>query len=371
MSNNIVIIAHKFVTQPDDDLVLFLNSKKYSNVLHIRHSFSDALDRCSFYTWYKEGKVYREEKTRDFKNLPEPFLYLKEFFFTLKWVLGSKIVWDTYIGMDGLCVFFGLTVRLLGRIKKTVFWAIDFVPKDRFESGWKNKIYHFINTLSYKKAEEMWDLSPRMAEARGDYREHKIVPYGVWVDRIKKYSYAECEKNILVFMGHLLPKQGAQLVIKAIPEIVKKIPDFRFKIIGGGSYRTDLEKLAKDSSVEKYCRFLGKIESDKELEKEIAKSCLAIAPYIKKLDTWTYYADPGKVKKYLACGVPVLLTDLPWNAKEISEAGCGEIISEDIGEIAGAVVSLMSPNRNQEYRTKAQKYAQNFNYTRIFGKLDL
>ena len=66
-SKNIVIVAHKFLTQPDDDLVLFLNQKKYENVLHIRHSFSDASDRCSYFTWYKDGDIYKEEKTGDYK----------------------------------------------------------------------------------------------------------------------------------------------------------------------------------------------------------------------------------------------------------------------------------------------------------------
>ncbi len=374
LAKNVVVVSHKFVTQPDDDLVIFLNSKKYSNVLHIRHSFFDAPDRCSYYTWYKEGGVYREERTRDFKGLPEPVIYLKEFFFTLRWLLGSKIVWDTYVGMDGLCVFFGLTVRLLGRVKKTIFWAIDFVPQDRFESGWKNKIYHFINVLGYKNADEMWDLSPRMVEARekflgikkSDYRKQKIVPYGVWVDRVKKYSYEECDKNTLVFMGHLLPKQGVQLVIRAIPEIVKKMPDFRFKIIGGGSYRLELERLAKELNVEKYCHFLGKIKSDEELEKEIAKSCLAIAPYVKNLDTWTYYADPGKVKKYLACGVPVLLTNIPWNAREIENRRCGLIIGEDVKGVITGVITLMGSERNQEYRLRAREYARQFDYANIF-----
>lgn len=373
----IVIVAHKFLTQPDDDLVLFLNQNKFNNVLHIMHSFSDAPNRCSYYTWYKNGTIFREYKTNDYKNLPEPLVYLKEFLFTIKWVWESKIKWDIYIGMDGLCVLFGNFLKFFGKVQKAIFWAIDFVPNDRFNSSFRNKIYHWININGYKNADEMWDLGIRMAEAREKflgikqtlYKSHKVVPYGVWMGRIKKYSYGECEQNTMVFMGHLIPKQGVQLVIQAIPEIIKKIPDFRFKIIGGGEYKDVLVNLANDLGVTNYCDFKGKIEDILELEIEVAKSCLAIAPYIKKLDTWTYYADPGKVKTYLACGVPLLLTDIPWNSKEIEENECGMIISENIEDIAEKVVLLMEKTKNSEFRANTIRYSKNFNYSEIFNDL--
>lgn len=376
---NILIVSHKFLTQPDDDLALFLNEKKYDNVLHIRHSFSDAPDRYSYYTWYKNGKICKEEKTGDYRNFSEPFIYLKELFFTIYWVGKSKIKWDVCIGMDGLCVLFGNILRSFNKVGKTIYWAIDFVPNNRFNSGVRNKIYHWINMCGYKKSDEMWDLSPRMAEAREkfigikktDYKLHKVVPYGVWIDRIKKYKYEECEKNTLVFMGHLLPKQGAQLVIEAIPEIIKKMPDFKFKVIGDGQYKKDLIQLAKKLGVEKYCDFKGKVNDIKELENEIARSCLAIAPYVKKLDTWTYYADSGKVKTYLACGVPVLLTDIPWNAQEIKNNKCGEIITEEKKNIIDSVIRLFDPIINQEYRNNAIKYSKIFDYKNIFNQLSL
>ena len=203
------------------------------------------------------------------------------------------------------------------------------------------------------------------------YRSHKVVPYGVWTKLINKYSYDDCEKNTLVFMGHLLPKQGVQLVIQAIPEIIKKIPNFRFKIIGDGQYRDVLVNLADDLDVANYCDFKGKIEDIRELEIEVAKSCLSIAPYIKKLDTWTYYSDPGKVKTYLACGVPLLLTGIPWNAKEIEENKCGIIISEDIEDIAEKVVLLMEKKNNLEFRANAIKYSKGFDYADIFYNLKL
>jgi len=376
---NIVIVSHKFLTQPDDDLVLFLNEKKIENILHIRHSFSDAPDRRSSTTWYKNGAVHKEYKSEDYKNWPETIIYTKEFLFTIKWIMASGIIWNKYIGMDGLCVLFGNFLKAFGKVKKTVYWAMDFVPEKRFRSGIKNEIYHWINMWGYKKSDEMWDLSPRMAEARGkflgikktDYKLHKVVPYGVWTERIKKYSFAKCEKNTLVFMGHLLEKQGVQLAIKTIPELIKNIPDFKFKIIGGGIYKDDLIRFAKELDVLQYCDFKGKIEDVKILEDEIAKSCVAIAPYIKKLDTWTYYADPGKIKTYLACGVPVLLTDIPWNAKEIEQSKCGMIINEDLDDIKNKILLMMNENNNQQFRYNAIQYAKNFDYKNIFIALNL
>jgi len=376
---NLVIVAHKFVTQPDDDLIHYLKEKKYYNIMHIQHSFSDAPDRCSYYTWYKRGQVYKEFRTNDYRDRNEVIVYLKEFFYTLKWVKESRIKWDIYIGMDGLCVYWGNLLRLLRRVKKTVFWAIDFVPENRFRSKIQNIIYHFINKKGYKKSDEMWDLSPRMAEARDKflginknaYRMHRVVPYGVWTNRIKKYSYNECEQNTLVFMGHLLEKQGVQLIIKAIPEIIKYIPDFRFKIIGDGQYKDNLIALANHINVTRYCDFKGKIDDHKDLENEIAKSCLSIAPYIKELDTWTYYADSGKVKTYLACGVPVLLTDLPWNAAEIEENLCGKIISENPIDISCCIITFMDSQKNQLYRDNAINYSKRFNYEHIFKNLTL
>ncbi len=375
----IIIVSHKFLTQPDDDLVTYLNERKSENVLHIKHSFHDSLDRISRFIWYKKGKIYKESETNDYKKWPEPLIYIKEFYFSIKWVLASHQPWDKYIGMDGLCVLFGNTLRFFGSVKKTIYWAIDFVPENRFESKFKNSIYHWINKHGYKNSDEMWDLSPRMVDAREkflgikktDYRMRKVVPYGVWGVRIKKYTFEKCEKNTIVFMGHMLEKQGAQLIIQALPKLIKINPKLRYKIIGGGQYQNKLIQLAKDLRVDKYCDFRGKIVDHKVVEQEIAKSCIAVAPYIKRLDTWTYYADPGKVKTYLACGVPVLLTDLPWNAKAIEKSKCGKIISEDQNDIINSIIYLMDKKRNQEYRNNAINFAKSFDYQDMFNNLQL
>ncbi len=279
--------------------------------------------------------------------------------------------------MDGLCANFGFLLRFFGRVKKVIYWAVDFVPEKRFESGWKNAIYHKINTNGYKKCDEMWDLSPRMKNARekylgvksADYKKIKIVPFGMWTDRIKSIPYEKSQKDTIVFMGHLLPKQGVQLIIDALPYIKEQNSKVKLKIIGTGSYENDLKEKVKKMGLEKECVFLGRIQKMEDMEEEIAKSAIAVAPYIKSLDTWSYYADPGKVKTYLACGVPVLLTDIPWNAKDIEKAEAGVIITEDPRDIAVKILYLLDTKTNEKYRKNAHDFAKQFNYTRIFSGL--
>ncbi len=378
-SNNVVIVAHKFVTHPDDELVAYLNKNKISNLLHIGHSFYEAPDRRSYYVWYKNGLKYKEKRTLDYSFLPSPLLYAKEIFFTIWWVFSSRIRWDNFIGMDGLCVLAGNILKSLGSVRRTIYWAIDFVPTNRFTSNIVNILYHRVNIHGYKNSDEMWDLSPRMAEARdkflgikkSDYKSLRVVQYGMWVDRIKKYDYKDCDKNTLVFMGRLIESQGVQLILEAMPEVIKRNPKLRFKVIGTGPYRDELIKYAKKLKIYEWCDFKGKISDHREVESEIARSSIAVAPYIKSLDKWTYYADPGKVKTYLACGVPVLLTELPWNARDIVNYKCGVIINENPNIIAKYILNAMKPKFNNEFRKNAINYARKFNYTVIFENLEI
>jgi len=369
----ILIVAHKFLTQPDDELFSYLQGKSGIVSMHICHSFSDAPDRRSRFTLRLSGGGEKSGESSDRKKWPEPLLYLREFFLTVFWAFRLPGKWDTYIGMDGLCVFFGNFLRLIGKVRRTVFWAMDFVPENRFRESLKNRIYRYVNTCSCRKSNEMWDLSPRMLEARekfgglklSDYRFHRVVPYGMWLKRIPVVGWDSCRQKTLVFMGHLIEKQGVQMVLRAIPDIRRRISGFRFRVIGGGSYRSELEKLSSELGVSDCTEFVGKIEDIRDLEASIAECALAVAPYIRELDTFTYYADPGKVKTYLACGVPVLLTDLPWNAREIESAGAGIVIPEDPAVLADTVSRLLECDLGP-MRQRARTYAERFDYGTIF-----
>ncbi len=375
---NFLIVAHKYLPQPDDDLVSFLRDIEKENVIHIMHYFPEAKDRKSVLWWYRRGKSHKKLNSPNFIKFPEGLVYLKELFFTLWWSITLRKKIDLYIGMDGMCSVFGIILQRIGIVKRVVYWCIDFVPEKRFKQSWKNKIYEFINTTAIKNSDEVWDLSPRMISGRlkflnireSEYKFHKIVPYGVWSDKIKHFSYKDSQKHTLVFMGHIMEKQGVDTVITQIPSIIKKLPNFSFKIIGDGNYRKELVRLAKSLDVYKYCHFLGRL-NDEKMRDEIAKASIAIAPYKDTKDNYSRYADPGKVKTYLSCGVPVLLTDIPWNAKEIEKEKCGMIIKNDGSDLVKKIIYLMKPEVNTKFRKNAVNYSEKYNYKEIFSNLNL
>ena len=379
--SNFVVTAHKFHTTPEDDLVAYLNRRGAENILHICHSFSDTPHRRSYYRWYKNGTLVRERRTRDYAWLPEPLLYAKELLFTTVWVLTSSVRWDRFVGLDGLCSTFGLVLRLFRKVDTVAFWNIDLVPEGRFDRPWKDAVYRRVNRFAALRADEMWDHTELMvAEKRRilgltpmDYRTHRVVPLGIWTDRMPREAYSDCDKHTLVFMGHLLEKQGVQLVLRAIPRIVDELPDFQFKVIGTGAYEAELKRLTRELGVADHVNFRGRIEDDEEMEREIAECGAGIAPYIRELDTFTQFgADPGKIKTYLGCGVPILLTDVPWIASDVEARGCGFIVSERADDIAAMVTKVLSdPDVNQRCRENAAEFAREFDWDSIFQPIDL
>lgn len=378
MSNKILVLSHRFLTNPGDELKKYLLNKKIDFV-YIYHSFSEAENRCSYLEYYKDGKLLKKKKGLDFMGFPEPIIYIKEFFYTFFWLVQFG-KFQKAVCLDGLCANYIFIFRSLRRIKKIHFWAIDFVPNQRFSSKLKNWTYHFINKRGYKKSDEMWDLGPRMIEARekyisfprDGYKNHQVVPFGCWTKDYPKVAWKNIDKSTLVFMGHMMPKQGVLEVVLAVPQIIKSIPNFKLKLIGGGKFLEKIKKTVKEKKLEKYVDIKGKINSHKELEYEIATSALAIAPYNPKLDIWTYFTDPGKVKVYLACGVPVLLTDRVFHLNKIVENKCGAEIKCESNDIAEKAIDFLSNlEKIKKYRKNALNYAKSFDWEMIFNNTNL
>jgi len=367
----ILVITHSFVSGPSYDLVDYLRDKT-NTLVFIDHPFSYCKETNSKLIVYEKGKLRKKYIAFPMKG-PDLLFYLKDIFLTLYYTLKLRTRFDICIAADNLNAFTALILKRLGRIKTLIFYTIDYIPY-RFKNRLLNYIYHLIDRICCYYCDFVWNVSSRIAEARakrGILREkcapQMVVPVGSNFNNIERRSFEKINRFHLVYMGHLLPKQGMQLFIEAIPAILREIPEAKLIIVGTGPFEKILKKKVRELNLEKQVSFKGYIKSHSEIEKILVSCAVGLAPYVPAKDVYTQYADPGKVKTYLACGLPIIITRVPWIAEEIERRPMGITVNYNKEELVNAVIKLLSDDEfYKKCRKNAIEFASSLSWSRIY-----
>lgn len=366
----IAIVTHVYATGPSFSLEEYLIPRVNTLIL-VGHPFAYTKDTRSFLRVYKKGKLISEKKFIAWRG-PGTIFYIKDVLLTFWWLMDVKSL-DYFFGVDNLNAFVGNILKSFGKVKKTVFYTIDYVP-NRFENKLLNNIYHFLDRLAVKKSDCVWNLSSIMTaerEKRGvstEYRSKQIVvPVGT--ENVRHAISKKTREYNIAHMGHIIKKQGVQLLIEAIPYIVKKVPKFHLDIIGGGDYENTIKKIVKRLKVSKYVTFHGFIKEHSDVEKLLDECELGVAPYTDTPDNYVRYTDPGKVKAYLAAGLPVIITKVPEIYRYIDKSQCGISVNYKSQELADGISSLLLDRQKlMLYRKNAILVAKRFTWDKIFQK---
>ncbi|MDO8269841.1 MAG: glycosyltransferase [Candidatus Levybacteria bacterium] len=371
MTKNVVISSHVLLPGASHALRDYIIKKGKVNLLFI--SLPLITQEHLFVENYTNGKKELKDRRKKIN------LNIIEYIYELVYILWFSIIFskkiDVFFGVDPLNAFAGLILKRFGKVSKVVFYGIDFVPK-RFENNVINALFHFIEKIVVKQSDEVWNVSPRIAEGRRKYLKiddkkflQKTVPIGI--DKITRKKSDKVNYK-MIFIGHLLEKQGLQLVIDALPNILMKVPDLKLIIIGGGEFENVLKGRVRSLKLGNTANFLGWIQDRKIIANEMMRSDIGIAcykPEKDRLTNFTYYADPTKIKDYLSFGLPVLTTNVPYNAREISSAGCGFVVEYRKESIEKVIIGFYK-NRSQiaEKKKQAYLYIEKSTWKRIFDK---
>ncbi len=374
-NTTVVIVAHRVFPSIVDDLKKYLLDNHCGELWYIIHEFSTLKTRRSFIEHYRGGELVGTHYGFDYRFIPDPCVNIKDFLYSIHWLLFKVRRADIYIGLGGFNVMAGILLKKILGLKKVVFYTVDYVPL-RFTNRVINEIYHWVDKFALLRSTETWNLSTRMAQGReelrglrqDDYPNQVIVPVGLWLDSVKRYDFDSINKHELIFIGHIVEKAGVQKVLEAMPDILEAIPDFKFRIIGQGAYEETLKEQVGKLGLEPSVIFEGAIPDQQLANEKLARAALAVAMYDRTSDDFSYYADPGKLKTYLAAGLPILLTDVPHNARELERRRCGKVISYDKDSISRAVLWLLSDEKNlREYRENVLAHARDYDWNAIFG----
>jgi glycosyltransferase involved in cell wall biosynthesis len=156
------------------------------------------------------------------------------------------------------------------------------------------------------------------------------------------------------------------VLLRALPIVRERIPGARLLVIGDGPYRPTLERLAADLGLADAVEFAGYVDDHEEVEQRVRRSGVGVAVYDPAIAAFSYYADPGKIRNYLASGVPVVVTDVPQSAREIASSGAGVVVSYEARAIAEGIVRVLEPESHAEHRAAARKLGERHHWPVIF-----
>jgi len=201
-------------------------------------------------------------------------------------------------------------------------WGSDVlvVPEARFIS----MIKKYVAKYALIKADLVTTdsiFSVRAAVGFGvDEKKVKLISHGVDLKvfrpvekrkEFKKDLHLPDSHQVVISSRNLEPIYDVGTLIRAVPYVIYKCPNTCFLIVGDGTLRHQLEELACKLGVNEYVRFVGAI-SNEEMPKFLALSDIYVS---------TSLSDTRSVSllEAMACGLPVVVTDLEGNRECVED----------------------------------------------------
>ncbi|MFP4014688.1 MAG: glycosyltransferase family 4 protein [Chitinispirillaceae bacterium] len=172
--------------------------------------------------------------------------------------------------------------------------------------------YGFVNSflkLFIKKADQVITNSSFTASrVRAVYpRDSVVIPYGTTFDPLQS-SKRKVGKPLVLSVGRLIERKGFSYLVDAAREVVKKIPDAQFAIVGGGPLLEPLRQQVRNLGLEKNFTVAGKV-SQETLVDYYRRASLFVLPSIEDAKGDTEGLGVVLIEA-LSCRIPVVASNV-------------------------------------------------------------
>lgn len=150
------------------------------------------------------------------------------------------------------------------------------------------------------------------------------------------------DKKVIVSVGRLVHRKGQDILIEAMPEITRHIPNAHILMIGEGPYRSYLENRVKALQLEDQVTFIGRLQYQ-ELPRYICVGDLFVMPSRSRLAGLEVEGLGIVYLEASACGLPVIAGDSGGAPDAVLQGETGLVVDgTSKSEVAEAVVELLA-----------------------------
>jgi FkbM family methyltransferase len=375
--SNVLILSHsqEETVGADDELLKYLVKKEVESHL-FQFPFVYSSDGATRIT-HVVDKEYVALRSRIKFYKPQLISYVKDvisaFFYCKRYMKDNSLI----VCSDNILVLSAylssIFARFLGKKPKIVYYVIDYTPR-RFKNTFLNSIYEWVDKKAFECTDFVWVLNREMINGRlADKGYPKrddniaVVPFGNNSLDYTDEDYNNFDINNIVYLGGVYKSKGSELFTDIVKNLIKKgYKDIKLHVIGGG----DTEKLKetlKEEGLENNVIVYGRSADQSKTEKLLLKCAVAIAPYNPNdKNSFSFYADPGKVKVYLGCGLPIVITEVPSIYKILVQEKAGLTANYDGKDFADKIEKVMEDIKN--YRSNARRLGLKYSWDSIFSE---
>ncbi len=191
-------------------------------------------------------------------------------------------------------------------------------------------------------------------------RNLRVIPNGVDLEKFQPNCHRLFTRDHVnvVFIGRLIFNKGPQYIVEAAPTVLKEFPHVKFKFIGDGPLRKDLEQRVKNLKLESVFEFVGLKDNIPAL---LQDADLLVRPSLLE-------GMPLAVLEAMACGLPVVATSVGGTAELIDDKVNGLLIepANSAQLAAGLLEVLKNPGWGRQMgQMGREKVEQSYNWNQI------
>ena len=175
----------------------------------------------------------------------------------------------------------------------------------------------------------------------------KLAP-GIDVEHFKptdasdlRSSLGLSEKKVIVSVGRLVPRKGQDVLLQALPEIAKVIPDVHVVMVGSGKFEKRLRSILKGNGCSNRVTFTGRIQYA-DLPRYISCGDVFVMPSRSRMAGLEVEGLGIVYLEASACGVPVVAGDSGGAPDAVKESLTGFVVDGRSKEqVAAATIEIL------------------------------
>jgi glycosyltransferase involved in cell wall biosynthesis len=191
-----------------------------------------------------------------------------------------------------------------------------------------------------------------------------VVPEGIEFSKTQDVHPHDLNKKVDIFLPVALVKlKGVDLLIRAIPRVIRTVPDLKVHIAGSGEEEARLKSLVKELNLESHVTFLGYISDEEEIIRCYEACKIVVVP-----SRWD--VEPFAPLNAAASGKPPIVSDM-CNSSVVDDGRTGFTFkSEDIGDLTNKIVKLLTNDKmREEMGRAAMEKAKEYDWERIAERI--